>query len=124
MLMFLFLQVGRAIHKACNSVKAGMAPDEFILLTALRAHGYARSIQRVELKPGMRYPPGTLLNSYPTLVLFPAESSPHPVLWTDLDTKTECQVRLADLLLHTPCCSKRKVGCTGVRICCAAGGNH
>ncbi|KAF6259584.1 hypothetical protein COO60DRAFT_995842 [Scenedesmus sp. NREL 46B-D3] len=84
--------VGRAMHKACNSVKAGMAPDEFILLTALRAHGYARSVQRVELKPGMRYPPGTLLNSYPTLVLFPAESSPHPVLWTDLHTKTECQV--------------------------------
>jgi hypothetical protein len=92
------MQVGRAIHKACNSVKAGMAPDEFILLTALRAHGYARSIQRVEMKPGMRYPPGTLLNSYPTLVLFPAESSPHPVLWTDMDTKKECQVRL---VLHT-----------------------
>ncbi|WIA30500.1 hypothetical protein OEZ86_000584 [Tetradesmus obliquus] len=84
--------VGRAIHKACNSVKAGMAPDEFILLTALRAHGCVRSVQRVELKPGMRYPPGTLLNSYPTLVLFPAESSPHPVLWTDMDSKTECQV--------------------------------
>lgn len=100
--------MGRAIHKACNSVKAGMAPDEFILLTALRAHGYARSVQRVELKPGMRYPPGTLLNSYPTLVLFPAESSPHPVLWTDLDSKTECQVGpLADVYTW---CVARKVG--------------
>jgi hypothetical protein len=101
------------MHKACNEVKAGMAPDEFILLTALRAHGYARSIQRVELKPGMRYPPGTLLNSYPTLVLFPAESSPHPVLWTDLDTKKECQVGCARgggaLLIHS--CASRRACC-------------
>ncbi len=80
------------MHRACTSVQAGMAPDEFILLTALRRHGYVRSIQRVEVKPGMRYPPGSMLNSYPTLVLFPAESSPHPVTWTDPDEKVKCQV--------------------------------
>lgn len=39
----------------------------------------------------MSYAPGTLLNSYPTLVLFPAESSPHPVLWTDTSTPVKCQ---------------------------------
>jgi hypothetical protein len=48
--------------------------------------------QRVELQPGMSYPPGTLLNAYPTLVLFPAESSPHPVLWTDTTSMVSCQV--------------------------------
>jgi hypothetical protein len=40
----------------------------------------------------MSYLPGTLLNSYPTLVLFPAETSPHPVLWTDPSTLVKCQV--------------------------------
>jgi hypothetical protein len=47
----------------------------------------------VEVQPGMSYPPGTFLNSYPTLVLFPAESSPHPVLWTDTTSQVKCQVR-------------------------------
>jgi hypothetical protein len=70
-----------------------MAPDEFVIVTALRQRGYVRSVQRVEVKPGMRYPPGTLLNSYPTFVVFPAESSPHPVLWTNQDDTVECQVR-------------------------------
>lgn len=82
------------IHRACESVRAGMAPDEFILITALRAHGFVRSIQRVEVKPGMSYPPGCLLNSYPTLVLFPEESSPHPVLWTNFEESISCQVSL------------------------------
>lgn len=81
------------MHKACNSVKADMAPDEFIIVTALRTHGYIRSIQRVEMRDGMHFPPGTLLNCYPTMVIFPAESSPHPVLWTDPDEKVKCQVR-------------------------------
>jgi len=70
-----------------------MAPDEFIIITALRQLGYVRSVQRVEVKPGMRYPPGCLLNSYPTFVVFPAETSPHPVLWTHPDKKVKCQVR-------------------------------
>lgn len=86
-------QVGRLLHKACCSVRAGMAPDEFIVITALRQRGFVRSVQRVEVKPNMRYPPGCLLNSYPTFVVFPAESSPHPVLWTHPDEKVKCQVR-------------------------------
>eukprot|EP00775_Hariotina_reticulata_P002315 gene2315-2623_t len=86
------MAVGRVIHRACESVRAGMAPDEFILITALRANGFVRSIQRVEVKPGMSYPPGCLLNSYPTLVLFPEESSPHPVLWTNFEESISCQV--------------------------------
>lgn len=79
-----------------------MAPDEFIMLTALRAAGYVRSIQRVELKAGMQFAPGTLLNSYPTLVLFPAESSPHPVLWTDPDEVIQCQVGCRRTASSTP----------------------
>lgn len=86
------IKMARSMHRACNSVKAGMAPDEFILLTTLRVKGLARSIQRTELKQGMVYAPGTLLNCYPTLVLFPAEVSPHPVLWTDPNTRVKCQV--------------------------------
>lgn len=86
------LKVGRLLHKACCSVRAGMAPDEFIIITALKQRGFVRSIQRVEVKPGMRYPPGCLLNSYPTFVVFPAEASPHPVLWTRPDEKVRCQV--------------------------------
>lgn len=69
-----------------------MAPDEFIVVTALRAHRCVRSVTRCELAHGMSYGPGTLLNSYPTLVLFPAETSPHPVLWTDPSTLVKCQV--------------------------------
>lgn len=80
------------IHRACVSVAAGMAPDEFAVVTALRAHGYVRSLVRVELEPGMCYPPGVLLNAYPTLVLFPAEPSPHPVTWCDMDSREACQV--------------------------------
>jgi hypothetical protein len=95
-LSLLFLQVGRLLHKACCSVMAGMAPDEFIVVTALKQLGYVRSIQRVEVKPHMRYLPGCLLNSYPTFVVFPAESSPHPVLWTELEKKVHCQVRTGD----------------------------
>lgn len=86
------LQIGRLLHKACCSVRAGMAPDEFIIITALKQLRLVRSVQRVEVKPHMRYPPGTLLNSYPTFVVFPAVSSPHPVLWTHLDKKVRCQV--------------------------------
>jgi hypothetical protein len=71
-----------------------MAPDEFIIITALKQLRLVRSVQRVEVKPHMRYPPGTLLNSYPTFVVFPAVSSPHPVLWTHLDKKVRCQVRV------------------------------
>jgi hypothetical protein len=70
-----------------------MAPDEFIVVTALKQLGLVRSVQRVEVKPHMRYPPGTMLNSYPTFVVFPAQSSPHPVLWTHLEKKVKCQVR-------------------------------
>lgn len=80
------------MHKACNSVKADMAPDEFIIATTLRTHGYIRSIQRVEMREGLHFPPGTLLNCYPTMVIFPAESSPHPVCWTDPDEAVKCQV--------------------------------
>jgi hypothetical protein len=47
----------------------------------------------VEVQPGMRYPPGSMLNSYPTFVVFPAESSPHPVMWSNLEHVMECQVR-------------------------------
>jgi hypothetical protein len=72
-----------------------MAPDEFIFITALKCWGYVRSMRRVDLQPGMRFRPGTLLNSYPTFVVFPAESSPHPVLWTQLEGKVTCQVRLS-----------------------------
>jgi hypothetical protein len=85
-------QVGRLLHRACCSVRAGMAPDEFIILTALKQRGFVRSVQRVEVKPHMRYPPGCFLNSYPTFVVFPAESSPHPVLWTHLERRVRCQV--------------------------------
>ncbi|KAF8068441.1 PU1 [Scenedesmus sp. PABB004] len=84
--------IGRVIHRACNSVSAGMAPDEFILITALRAAGCVRAITRVEVRRGMDYPPGSLLNSYPTLVLFPAVTSPHPVTWTNTDEMVQCQV--------------------------------
>jgi hypothetical protein len=70
-----------------------MAPDEFVVVTALRQRGYVRSVQRVEVQPGMRYPPGSMLNSYPTFVVFPAESSPHPVMWSNLEHVMECQVR-------------------------------
>jgi hypothetical protein len=87
------MQIGRLLHKACCSVRAGMAPDEFIVVTALKQLGLVRSVQRVEVKPHMRYPPGSLLNSYPTFVVFPAQSSPHPVLWTHLEKKVKCQVR-------------------------------
>jgi hypothetical protein len=70
-----------------------MAPDEFALLTLLRFKGLVRSVQRAEMRPGgPAYPPGTVVNCYPTLVMFPAETSPHPVLWSDLETQTECQV--------------------------------
>lgn len=80
------------MHASCCSVGAGMAPDEFIFITALKHWGYVRSVRRVDLKPGMRFRPGTLLNGYPTFVVFPAESSPHPVLWTQLEGKVMCQV--------------------------------
>eukprot|EP00878_Enallax_costatus_P030727 GHUV01033506.1.p1 GENE.GHUV01033506.1~~GHUV01033506.1.p1 ORF type:complete len:403 (+),score=183.17 GHUV01033506.1:86-1294(+) len=80
------------MHKACNSVKADMAPDEFIIVTALRTHGYVRSIQRIEMREGLHFAPGTLLNCYPTMVIFPAESSPHPVCWTDPDETVKCQL--------------------------------
>jgi hypothetical protein len=88
-------QVGRLMHGSCCSVGAGMAPDEFIIITALKRWGYVRSVRRVDLQPGMRHRPGTLINSYPTFVVFPAESSPHPVLWTQLERKVMCQVCLA-----------------------------
>lgn len=70
-----------------------MAPDEFMLVTALKQRGFVRSIERMEQGVSVSYPPGTLLNSYPTFVVFPAESSPHPVLWTHLERKVMCQVR-------------------------------
>jgi hypothetical protein len=38
-------QYGRAIHRATASVHAGMAPDEFIVVTALKAHGLVKSVQ-------------------------------------------------------------------------------
>lgn len=88
------LQQGRAIHRACNGVRAGMAPDEFAVVTALRARGLVRCVARAELhRDGMAFPAGALLNCYPTLVLFPAEPSPHPVLWTDTTTAVNCQAR-------------------------------
>jgi hypothetical protein len=85
------LQVGRLLHRACSSVRAGMAPDEFILVTALKQRGFVRSIEQGS-GVSASSPPGTLINSYPTFVVFPAESSPHPVLWTHLERKVMCQV--------------------------------
>jgi hypothetical protein len=91
------LQVGKLLHRACSSVRAGMAPDEFMLVTALKRRGFVRSIGQPTEQQGsagvsVSYLPGTLLNSYPTFVVFPAESSPHPVLWTHLERKVMCQV--------------------------------
>lgn len=38
-----------------------MAPDEYLLITALKQKGLVRSVHRVEVKPGMSYPPGVLM---------------------------------------------------------------
>jgi hypothetical protein len=88
------LQIGRVLHGACRSVCADMAPDEFTLITALKQLGLVRSVHSVQLHPGLQYAPGVLLNCYPTSVVFPAESSPHPVLWTDWETQVLCQVSI------------------------------
>jgi hypothetical protein len=88
----LLLKAAKALHKACCAVRAGMAPDEFALITALRFTGLARSVQRVQLTRGLRYKPGDLLNCYPTLVLFPAAASPHPTTWAAPDERQTVQV--------------------------------
>jgi hypothetical protein len=86
------LKAAKVLHRACCAVRAGMAPDEFALVTALRFSGLARSVQRVQLTRGLRYKPGDLLNCYPTLVLFPAVVSPHPTTWTAPDERQTVQV--------------------------------
>jgi hypothetical protein len=50
-------QFGRAIHRATNSVRAGMAPDEFIVVTALKAHGLVKSVQVGPPLPAATHPP-------------------------------------------------------------------
>lgn len=87
------LQVGRIVQSLFSEFdNVDMAPDEFIILTALKYYGAVTDVVKADFAPPLVYPPGTLVNCYPTAVQFPDSDSPHPVTWTSLTQPVVYQV--------------------------------
>jgi hypothetical protein len=66
-----------------------MAPDEYIILTALNYYGLVTDVVETVFKPPLVYSRGTVVNCYPTAVRFSSEDSPHPVTWSSITQQTK-----------------------------------
>jgi hypothetical protein len=83
--LFYALQVGKLLQAQFADIKdVDMAPDEYIILTALKYYGLVTDVAETVFTPPLVYPPGTVVNCYPTAVRFPSEDSPHPVTWSSI----------------------------------------